>query len=322
MPLRHLLLVFTLLLGPLYGQSVPFKAYIETGLHSEELSWKLERKKKSLRESFSSVKWNQIYVPEIRFGVLYRFHPCLSLALDSGCLLSSPSFSQFHASYCEKYGCRPFKNHPNSKNHISGNEFSIGMGYVEEPCSFIQLTTTLGYAEQRRLFTANPHNFTTKIDHENNPHRIQISHLRYSAHWIGPWLGLKMDYAYNHNLHFIADAQYHYTSLRATGNWKAHETLSDHFIFENESKITQKGIASKVKVNANIIQNLNSQWKIGLHGYFEMLIKIHGDDSTKTQQHVSSPTAKTISQEKFTTHPCYQIRWQAWAILGGIDYVF
>jgi hypothetical protein len=320
MSFRYLALV--LLFGQLYGQCPPLDVYVEAGFHAEQLSWKLHGKKKALRENFSSVEWNRIYAPEVRLGVLYRFHPAFLFVINAGALLSNPSSNQFRATYTEEHGCRPFKSSNSIKSHISGNDFSLAFGYIEKITPWIELTTSLGYAEQRRKLCSHPHAFSTNIDTKSDPQSLEISDLYYRALWQGPWIGLKIDYALCEDFHFLADAQYHCTYLKTKGHWKTHETLSDHFTFDNESKITQRGLASGFKVNASLTKALDCHWKIGLHTYYELLIKLHGNDSTKTKQRVLTPASRTISQGSFQTHPGYQVHWQAWAILGGIDYEF
>ncbi|MGZ3732197.1 MAG: hypothetical protein ACXU9U_00430, partial [Parachlamydiaceae bacterium] len=119
------------------------------------------------------------------------------------------------------------------------------------------------------------------------------------------------------------DAQYHYILPQALQrSWNSSETLSDRFTFQNQSSIDHRGKASGIKINAHLSQDLDSHWKIDLHAYYERLFMKHSRDSTKIRQRVLNPQNAVFSQGTFKTHPNYQIRWYAWAILGGVNYVF
>ncbi len=310
------------LLSPLYSQCNLLDIYVETGFHQEAFSSELDGKRHALRESLSSVKW-QTNAPELRIGAFYRPLQCISIMANGGVLLTNPSSNQFHATYREEYGCRPFKSRSHSKNRISGNDLSIGIGYVESLTPSLTLTTTLGYAELKRKFKTNSQNFLTRVDPVADPQKVHISDLRYTSHWLGPWLGLQLNYLPCSNLYMAIDAQYHYILPQALqGSWNSFETLSDRFTFENQSSIDHRGKASGIKINAYLTQDFDPQWKISLHAYYERLFIKHTQDSTKIHQRVLNPQNEVFSQGTFKTHPNYQIRWYSWAILGGVDYVF
>lgn len=315
----HLLLLLLLLTCPLYSQSLDM--YVETGFHMEDLTLDLN-KKSALQENFDRIKWNQIMAPEIRLGACYRFIRAFSIEAEGGFLLEAPASNQFSGSYREDIGSRPFTCRTHHKGNVSGNDFSLAAGYSGNITAKLLLTSLVGYAEQRRKLHLHPGKFTTHVDAVNDPQGVDSLNLCYSASWKGPWIGLRLGYELCQGLCFMMDAEYHRTLLRADGHWHLQELMSDGFTFDSRISTAQKGTASGFKVNASFVKELCAKWRVILHGYYERLVKKDGKDSTKNTQQVFTSAGTPIAQGSFQHTPRYRVQWQAWAILGGIDYEF
>ena len=315
--------LWTLLLFALCpSHAICLDFYTEAGFHRENLNLNLTKRKDQLHESFDKVHWSNVIAPEVRLGASQQFLNCFTLEADGGFLLNAPSTNTFSSRYREDIGSRAFTCRTHNKGDIIGNDFSIAAGYALTLCPQIQLTALLGYAEQRRKFHLHPGKMKTRIDAESDPQTATLSTLQYNAHWLGPWTGLRMGYSPCERLQLLVDAQYHYTLLRTKGRWQIQELLCDGYQFDSHICAKQKGNAQGFKINAAIAHEFCKKWKLVLHGYYVWLCNKSGKDSTDHAQTVSKSSQKPISQGSFHTAPHYRTQWQAWALLGGIDYEF
>lgn len=317
--MRSLWFLPLLFLCPSQLPSLDF--YVEAGFHMENLNLDLHKKPDQLHDNFDTVKWNQIIAPEVRAGAAFEFLNCFSVEADGGLLLSTPASNKFSARYREDIGSRSFACHAHKNGDISGNDFSIAVGYALATTSCFRLTALLGYAEQRRKLHSHPGKMKTHINAETDPQRVDITKMHYSARWLGPWAGLRFGCDPCDSLHLILDAEYHHTLLKAKGKWLIQELLSDGYSFNSHICSKQSGVAPGFKVNAAIVHELCAQWKLVLHGYYAWLCKRNGRDTTTHTQCVAKEN-QVISEGNFRTTPHYRVQWHAWAILGGIDYEF
>lgn len=321
-PLASLLIPLASLIILLPSQAPCLDFYAEAGFHMETLHLDLAKRKDQLHESFDKVRWSNILAPEMRFGASQRLCSGFTLEADSGFLLNAPASNNFSARYREDIGSRTFTCRVRNKAKISGNDFSIAAAYAIALCPQIQLTALMGYAEQRRKFHLHPGKMKTHMDADSDPQTVKISTMQYKAHWLGPWAGIRIGYSLYKHMHLLLDAQYHYTLLRTQGKWQMQELLCDGYQFDNRISAKQHGNAHGFKVNAAIVHVLCERWKLVLHGCYAWLRNTNGNDSTHHTQTVSKASQKPISQGCFHTAPQYRTQWQAWALLGGIDYEF
>lgn len=320
MKMHFLWLLFLFLLQPF--QAASFDFYVEGGVHIEDFSLDLAKRKGQFRESFSKAHWNNIIAPEVRLGASQHLYNCFTLEVDGGFLLNTPSANNFWGEYREDIGSRAFTCRTRNKGNISGNDFSVAAACTLSLSPQIRLTSLIGYAEQRRKFHLHPGKMKTCIDTESDPQLVDISSMQYNVRWLGPWGGIRFSYTPCDFLCFIVDAEYHYTVLKSHGRWQIKELLSDGYHFDSRIRLKQHGNAPEVKINAAIVYELCEQWKLVLHGYYAWLCKENSNDSTDHNQNVSKADQKPIYQGSFSTLSNYRIQWHAWAILGGIDYAF
>lgn len=319
--MMHFFLVFLLfLLGSQQGYAADLETYLEIGVHSENFKVKLEDQNGNIENSFVKIEWNNWIAPEIRAGGIYRFYSCFTLEAEGGVLLKTDS-GRLSSSYRLDASSRSSKFEKCNKN-ISGNQFSIALGWIDKITQNVSLTTLVGYSEQRDSLHGNSDNFLLKIDLENEMNKIDLSNMSCRNSWKGPWIGCRVNYFPCSDLSLFLEGEYHYVCLQSHSHWHAKECLSDHFQFDTKGSILHKGNAQGLKLNGVIVKDLAANWKVRLHGYYEQIFKHKRKASLKLQELAYMPNEHLFSQGISRMKTKSAVQLSAWAILGGIDYVF
>lgn len=294
----HLLLFF-LLLFLSYSQSYAsdLNTYLEIGAHSDSFKLNLEDRNKNIENSFEKIEWNHWISPEIRAGAIYRFCSRYSLEAEGGVQLKT------------------------SKKTITGNQFSVALGYLEKITPTIDLATLVGYSEQRTSFHAHSGNLPLKST-RSELHKIDLSNFRCSNTWKGPWIGCRLNYFPCSDLALLFQGEYHQVYYQSHSHWAAKEHLSDHFRFVTRGSLSHVGWHPGIKVNGVIVKDLAPQWKINLHGYYEQVFNQKKKASLKLQELAYTPNDRLFSDGSTKIKSKSAVQSISWAILGGLDYEF
>lgn len=295
--------------------------YLESGIHSEDLCVDLIKKKDQLLDNLDTLHLKNVTTPELRLGASCSFLECFRLEADGGVLLNESFSNQFSCRFREDMGSQTFHGRKKDKGSYSGNDFSVALGYASQIIPNWTLTALLGYAEQRRNFHLHPGEMKANTLNEHSQ-TAYIPTLSYDALWRGPWGGVRLGYTPCPKFRFLIDAQYHHPVLKTSGKWTVEEVLCDGYHFDSCIKSKQHGNAPGFKINAVIVREICSNWDLFLHGYYVKFCKKNGCDTTQHTQRAAREHQSPIFQGEFESKPHYRTNLQAWAFLGGINYVF
>lgn len=294
----HLPIFFLLLLFS-YSQShaSELNTYLEIGVHSDSFKLRLEDHNKDIENSFDKIEWNHWMSPEIRAGAIYRFCSRYSLEAEGGVQLRT------------------------SKKTIKGNQFSVALGYLEKITPTTNLTTLVGYSEQRTSFHAHSGNLPLKST-RTELHKVNLSNFHCANTWKGPWIGCWLNYFPYTDLTLFFQGEYHQVYYQSHSHWTAKEHLSDDFRFETKGSLSHAGWHPGIKVNGVIVKELAPHWKINLHGYYEQVFHQKKKASLKLQELACTPNGRVFSDGSTKIKSKSAVQAISWAILGGIDYEF
>lgn len=317
------LLPLLLFAWPLAGHSKEsLEVYLQPGFHVENLSIKLNSCAESSREFIRRAKWGQITAPEIRLGALWQIDRGWQFQAEGGCLLSRAASADFSTSYHQDFESSGLNLKTNQIKHLAGHDFNCSIGYDCRYSTHLSTTLLIGYSEQKRQIDGFAKPLSSERAEEPGKHLVQIDKAGYSVRWQGPWVGIRWDYAICPQGKLAIDAEYHHAFVKAKSKWQVKEFLSDDYLFSNQLRCMDKGAAPGLKLNAFMTYDLSDHWQIGLRGYYALLIMKHGKGPASNSQTVYSPQKAVISSGKYDQYLGYQVLWQAYAILGSLNYVF
>ncbi len=318
MHLFLLLCLFLLSSHQCYASNL--NTYLEIGVHNESFKLKLEDQNRNVENSFEKLEWNNWITSEIRIGAIYQFLSCFSIEAEGAVLLKTDSVN-LSSTYRQETSSRSLKIGRCNKN-ISGNQFSVAIGYFGEVTPNVTLTTLVGYSEQRSNLHGHSGKIPLQTDSAREQHKIDLSNLKCFNIWKGPWIGCRLNYLPCSDLSLFLEGEYHYVNFNSHIHWKAQEHLSDNFHFDTNGSISHKGTAPEIKVKAGVVKDLTSHWKISLRGYYEQFFKQTENASIKYQELAYTPDERLFSQGSNRIKAKSSVQVSSWAILGGIDYDF
>lgn len=321
--------LFLIMCHPLTANSITNLLYLEGAYRVDTIEWKLNQRQKAL-ETFTEAKWKNVQAFEISTGgaisPFSHFKICkrpldfIHLTIDGGLIVASPH-SNFHGDYKESNTSPKLYTKRNHKSSMHGGNFSFAFSLSDRICKSVYLTVSLGYAmQQRSLKTPDLRLFPSEYELEESKNLVR--NFYYKLFWQGPSIKTGIIYTPTQSIDMLAELEYQRPFFRGTSCWVVQETLSDDFILNSSSNMSQKGVMNGFKGKLRACYCLGCGWKATLTGCGEFFVKNSGTDKNEAQETWRTPSGMIIGQGRIKTKGVYSVTFSSWSLSAGIGYVY